>query len=73
VAVPRFDCQDDLIRCQARIPEYVCTEVRRKHPIMRLPVSYGSFSLVHAISIDPQSGALAGGADVGSGGMALAV
>ena len=29
VHAPRFDCQGDLIKCQARIPEYVCAEVRR--------------------------------------------
>jgi gamma-glutamyltranspeptidase/glutathione hydrolase len=37
VLAPRFDCQVGPIRCQARIPEYVCAEVRRRHPIERLP------------------------------------
>jgi len=73
VLAPRFDCQGDLIRCQARIPEYVCAEVRKKHPIRRLPQSHGGLALVHAIAIDPQTGELSGGADAGSGGMALEV
>ena len=73
VLAPRFDCQGDLIKCQARIPELVCAEVRRKHPIERFPQSHGSFALVHAVAIDPKTGALSGGADTGSDGMALAV
>lgn len=73
VLAPRFDCEGDLIRCQARIPEYVCAEVRKKHPIQRLPQSHGGLALVHAITVDPQSGHMAGGADTGSGGMALQV
>jgi gamma-glutamyltranspeptidase/glutathione hydrolase len=73
VYAPRFDCQGDLIRCEARIPEYVCAEVRQKHPIERIPYSYGGFALVHAITIDPQTGKLAGGAEAESGGMALEV
>ncbi len=73
VLAPRFDCQGDTIKCQARIPEYVCAEVRRKHPIVRLPRSHGGLGLVHAIAIDPQSGALHGAADTGADGMALMV
>jgi gamma-glutamyltranspeptidase/glutathione hydrolase len=73
VLAPRFDCQGDVIKCQARIPEYVCAVVRRQHPIDRLPQSHGGLALVHAIAEDPVTGALSGGADAGSGGMALAV
>jgi gamma-glutamyltranspeptidase/glutathione hydrolase len=73
VLAPRFDCQGELIKCQARIPEYVCAAVRKKHPIVRIPQSHGGLALVHAITIDPESGRLAGGADTGSGGMALEV
>ena len=62
-----------MIRCQARIPEMVCAEVRRKHPIQRLPHSHGGFALVHAIAINPTTGRLSGGADTGSDGMALLV
>jgi gamma-glutamyltranspeptidase/glutathione hydrolase len=73
VLAPRFDCQGDLIKCQARIPEYVCAQVRRRHPVRRLPQSHGGLALVHAIAIDPQTGQLSGGADTGSGGMPLKV
>lgn len=73
VLAPRFDCQGDLIKCQARIPEYVCAEVRKKHPVERLPQSHGGFALVHAITIGPETCRLTGGADAGSGGMAIEV
>lgn len=73
VLAPRFHCQDDWIRCQARIPEYVCSEVRKKHAIERLPESHGGLGLVHAIRIDRETGKLAGGADAGSDGMAIEV
>ena len=73
VLAPRFDCQGDVIKCQARIPEYVCAQVRQKHPIRRLPQSHGGLALVHAIAVDPRTGDLSGGADTGSGGMALKV
>lgn len=73
VLAPRFDCQGDTIRAQARIPEMVCAQVRRRHPIARLAQSHGVLGLVHAIAIDPATGALRGGADTGSGGMALQV
>ena len=73
VLAPRFDCQVDAITCQARIPEGVCAEVRKKHPIQRMPVSHGGFALVHAIGIDSESGALSGAADSGADGMALEV
>jgi gamma-glutamyltranspeptidase/glutathione hydrolase len=73
VLAPRFDCQGELIKCQARIPEYVCAEVRNRHPIRRLPQSHGGLALVHAVAIDPVTGQLSGAADAGSGGMALEV
>ena len=73
VLAPRFDCQVDDITCQARIPEGVCAEVRKKHPIQRMPVSHGGFALVHAIGIDSESGLLSGAADSGADGMALKV
>lgn len=73
VLAPRFHCQNDLIRSHARIPEYLCAEVRRHHPIQRLPQSHGGFALVHAIAIDPTTGRLTGAADAGSGGMALQI
>jgi gamma-glutamyltranspeptidase/glutathione hydrolase len=70
---PRFDCQLDEIRCHARIPEYICAEVRKRHPIRRMPMSHGGFALVEAIHIDPENGALTGAADTGTDGMALLV
>ena len=72
VLAPRFDCQGDRIRCQARIPELVCAEVRHKHSVERLPNSHGGLGLVHAIHIDPETSRLSGAADTGAGGMALA-
>ena len=72
VLAPRFDCQGEVITCHARIPEYVCAEVRRKHAINRLPYSYGELALVHAIAIDADK-KLTGAADAGADGMALAV
>jgi hypothetical protein len=47
--------------------------VRKKHPIQRLPEAHGGFALVHAISIDEQTGTLTGAADTGADGMALLV
>ena len=73
VLAPRFDCQGDLIKCQARIPELVCAEVRKRHPIERMPQSHGGLALVHAIHMDPATGQLSGAADTGAGGMALEV
>jgi gamma-glutamyltranspeptidase/glutathione hydrolase len=73
VLAPRFDCQLNNIRCQARIPEYVCAQVRKRHPVERTSQSYGGFALVHGIAIDSETGALSGAADPGADGMALAV
>ena len=70
---PRIDCQVGAIRAHSRIPEYICAEVRQRHPIVRIPQSHGGFGLVHAITIDPATGALAGGADSGADGMPLIV
>jgi gamma-glutamyltranspeptidase/glutathione hydrolase len=73
VLAPRIDCEGETIRCQARIPEYVCSAVRKRHPIERIPISHGGFALVHAVAVDPETGRLTGGADTGAGGMALEV
>ena len=73
VHAPRFDCQGGTIFCQARIPEYVCAEVRKKHDVERLPQSHGGLALVHAIAIDQETGSLSGAADTGADGMALLV
>lgn len=73
VHAARFDCQVNDIRCHMRIPEYVCAEVRKKHPIRRLPFSHGGFALVEAVHIDPVTGVRTGAADTGTDGMALVV
>jgi gamma-glutamyltranspeptidase/glutathione hydrolase len=70
---PRIDCQIGAIRAHMRIPEFVLDEVRRRHPAVQIPQSHGGFALVHAITIDPVTGRLAGGADTGADGMALIV
>jgi hypothetical protein len=71
--MPPFDYQGNALNCHARIPEFVCAEVRKHHPIARLAQSHGGLALVHAIAINPQTGKLSGAADAGSGGMALEV
>ena len=73
VLAPRFDCQGDTIYCQARIPDYVCAEVRKKHNMVRLPQSHGGLALVHAVAVDGEGGKLTGAADAGAEGMALRV
>ena len=73
ILAPRFHSQGGPILCQLRIPESVCAEVRRHHPVTRLPMGHGGLALVHAIAIDPASGRLSGGADTGSAGMAIEV
>jgi gamma-glutamyltranspeptidase/glutathione hydrolase len=70
---PRFDCQVGAIRAHMRIPSYVLDEVRRRHPAEHIPQSHGGFGLVHAITMDPVTGKLAGGADSGADGMALII
>lgn len=73
VVAPRFDCQGDMIYCQARIPEYTCAEVRKHHPITRLPSARAGMALIHAIHIDPATSQLTGAADPGADGMPLLV
>lgn len=68
----RIDCQVGPIRAHMRIPEYVLAEVSKRHPAIHIPQT-GGFGLVHAITIDPVTGKLAGGADSGADGMALIV
>lgn len=70
---PRIDCQAGAIRAHMRIPSYICDEVRKRHPVVHVPLSHGGFGLVHAITIDPETGELAGGADSGANGMPLIV
>ena len=48
VHAARFDCQGDVIKCQRRIPEFVCEEIRKSHAVVRIPRSHGGLALVHA-------------------------
>ena len=73
VLAPRFDCQGNVIFCQSRIPEFVCAEVRKKHPIRRIADAHGGMALVHAVVRQPETGRLEGAADAGADGMALLV
>ena len=73
VHAPRFDCQLDAINCQRRIPIWTLDEVNKRHPALHIPYSHGGLALVHAIHIDPQTGALTGAADTGNEGMAVVV
>jgi gamma-glutamyltranspeptidase/glutathione hydrolase len=72
VSAPRFDCQGPLIDVEARIPERVCAGLRKRgHGVEKTAAAYWAFPLVHAICIDPVTGALDGGADPRGEGMAL--
>ena len=73
VHAPRFDCQLDAITCQRRIPIWVLDEVNKRHPAVHIPYSHGGLALVHALHIDPHTGALSGAADTGAEGMAVVV
>ncbi len=73
VHAPRFDCQLDAICCQRRIPIWVLDEVNKRHPAIHIPYSHGGLALVHAVHIDPRTGALSGAADTGNEGMAVVV
>ena len=73
VNAPRFDCQGGPIRCHIRIPEATCDLVRRRRPIQRLASAYGGLGLAHVVAVDARTGALHGGVDAGSSGMAMQV
>jgi gamma-glutamyltranspeptidase / glutathione hydrolase len=74
VSAPRFDCQGETIDVEARIAEKTCDALRlRGHLVTKTAAAYWSHPRVHAIAIDPVSGALDGGADPRGDGMALAV
>ena len=73
VHASRFDCQLDDISCQRRIPIWVLDEVNKRHPAVHIPYSHGGLALVHALHIDPHTGALSGAADTGNEGMAVVV
>jgi gamma-glutamyltranspeptidase/glutathione hydrolase len=74
VSAPRFDCQGPAIDVEARMAEKTCAALRlRGHEVTKTHAAYWTSPLVHAIVIDPASGALDGGADPRGEGMALKV
>lgn len=73
VSAPRFDCQSDTLDAEARIPSWIQHEAADRAGLKLLPnpASYGNFSLVQAISLDPWTGALNGASDPRSGGAVM--
>lgn len=73
VSAPRFDCQSNILDAEARIPSWIM-QAAADRAGLRLwpnPASYGNFSLVQAIVLNPETGAVAGGADPRSGGAVM--
>lgn len=72
VSAPRFDCQSDILDCESRIPSWVRDELgRRGFQINPNPSAYGNFAVVGAVTRDPVTGTLAGGADPRRGGAVM--
>lgn len=72
VSAPRFDCQSDMLDCEARIPSWTKAELaERGFQIFPNPAPYGNFALVQAVVRDPATGALRGGSDPRGGGAVL--
>jgi gamma-glutamyltranspeptidase / glutathione hydrolase len=72
VSAPRFDCQSEVLDCESRIPRWVKSELaNRGFQIFPNPAPYGQFALVQAITRDPATGTLKGGADPRGGGAAM--
>lgn len=72
VSAPRFDCQSEILDCEARIPSWVRSELAdRGFSINANPASFGNFALVQAITRDPLTGVLAGGSDPRGGGAVM--
>lgn len=74
VSAPRFDCQGEMLDCEARIPSWTKAELaKRGFQVVPNPAPYGNFALVQAIARDPATGALRGGADPRGGGAAMSI
>jgi gamma-glutamyltranspeptidase / glutathione hydrolase len=72
VSAPRFDCQGELLDCEARIPRWVKAELAtRGFSIHPDPAAYGPFAMVQAITHDPATGRLSGGSDPRGGGAVM--
>jgi gamma-glutamyltranspeptidase/glutathione hydrolase len=74
VSAPRFDCQSEILDCEARIPSWVRAALAdRGFRVVENPALYGNFARVQLIARDPLTGQLRGGADPRSGGVVLEV
>lgn len=72
VSAPRFDCQSDILDCEARIPSWIKEELgQRGFRLNPNPAALGNFSLVQAIIRDPLTGSLDGGSDPRGGGAVM--
>jgi gamma-glutamyltranspeptidase/glutathione hydrolase len=72
VSAPRFDCQGEILDCEARIPSWTKAALAdRGFKIWPNAAPYGNFALVQAITRDPATGVMRGGADPRSGGAAM--
>jgi gamma-glutamyltranspeptidase / glutathione hydrolase len=74
VDVARFDCQSQILDCEARIPSWTRDALaERSFTINPNSATYGAFARVQAITIDPDTGAMLGGSDPRGGGAVFAV
>lgn len=72
VAAPRVHWQDGILHLEAGIQPSVAAQLEQKgHAVKRYAAKDRYFGGVHAIRIDPQSGALSGAADPRRDGQAL--
>jgi gamma-glutamyltranspeptidase/glutathione hydrolase len=74
VSAPRIDCQGKVADVEARVPESVCTALRRRgHTVARSVAAYWPWPLVQLIVVDPVSRSVAGASDPRGEGLALEV
>jgi gamma-glutamyltranspeptidase/glutathione hydrolase len=72
VSAPRFDCQGDMLDCEARIPSWTRAELAaRGFTLYANPAGWDPYSVTQLVTRDAGSGAFAGAADPRGGGMAL--
>jgi gamma-glutamyltranspeptidase/glutathione hydrolase len=72
VAAPRFDCQGDVLDCEARIPSWTQAELTaRGFGHYANPAGWDGYSITQLVTRDPASGVFAGAADPRGGGQAL--
>ncbi|UCD73469.1 MAG: gamma-glutamyltransferase, partial [Candidatus Bathyarchaeota archaeon] len=70
---PRIFClHTEIIDVSARIPQYICEELRSKrNVIVKTPASYGPFASVQTILIDHTRNKVLGGSDPRTGGTVI--